>query len=87
MLYSCNIILAIILNNIYNFKEVYEILNKNNVSKEVINFQELANNLISDFKSNEKKDLEFSKTIENLGKKILSETLNKINNFLINEIK
>ena len=72
---------------IYNFKEVYEILNKNNVSKEVINFQELANNLISDFKSNEKKDLEFSKTIENLGKKILSETLNKINNFLINEIK
>ena len=72
---------------VYNFKEVYKILEKNNVSKEVNSPVELARCLLLDFKSNRGMDLKFAKTIDNLGKKILSESLEKINNFLIYENK
>ena len=44
---------------IYNFKEVYEILNKNSVSKEVKNSRELANNLILDFNTKLGKNFNF----------------------------
>ena len=70
---------------IYNFKEVYEILNKNSVSKEVKNSRELANNLILDFNTKLGKNFEFSKSVDDLGEKILSQTMIKINNFLENE--
>tara|TARA_A100001011_G_scaffold394169_2_gene485900 strand:- start:184 stop:1464 length:1281 start_codon:yes stop_codon:yes gene_type:complete len=72
---------------VYNFKEVYKILEKNNVSKEVNSPEELARCLLLDFKINGVKDLKFAKTIDNLGQKILSESLKKINNFLIYENK
>ena len=35
---------------VYNFKEIYEILKKNNISKKINDYEELSNNLIKRFK-------------------------------------
>ena len=40
---------------VYNFKEIYEILKKNNISKEINNYDELAKILIQDFNNLKKK--------------------------------
>ena len=54
---------------IYNFQEVYEYLEKYNVSKKIHNFDELFLHLDADFKNNiAKKNL---KSIEEYGEKIL----------------
>ena len=39
---------------VYNFKEIYEILRKNDISKEIINHSDLCNNLIKDLKEPKK---------------------------------
>lgn len=68
---------------VYNFKEIYEILEKNDVSKKVYNTNELSNYLIEDYKYIKEKNFKFSKTIDSLGKGILSKTINKISDLLI----
>tara|TARA_X000001036_G_C20619574_1_gene782469 strand:+ start:160 stop:1443 length:1284 start_codon:yes stop_codon:yes gene_type:complete len=72
---------------VYNFKEVYEILEKNNISQKIDNAKELSDHLIKDLKEHHKKDNQISSLINNLGQKTLTDTMNKINNFLLNEIK
>ena len=72
---------------VYNFKEVYEILKKNNISKEIKNSEELSDNLIKDLEDLYKEDNQISTLINNLGQKTLTDTMNNINNFLLNEIK
>ena len=72
---------------VYNFKEIYEMLEKNNISKKIENYSELSQNLIEDLTISLKEDNEISDTINNLGQKILNDTMEKINNFLFNEIK
>ena len=72
---------------VYNFKEIYEILEKNNVSKKIKDFSELTDNLLKDFKNSKKEESEISAIINNLGQKTLTDTMKKINNFLFNEIK
>lgn len=72
---------------VYNFKEVYEILEKNNISQKIDNTEELSNHLIKDLKKHNKKDNQISSLINNLGQKTLTDTMNKINNFLLNEIQ
>jgi 3-deoxy-D-manno-octulosonic-acid transferase len=72
---------------VYNFKEVYDILKKHNISKEISNIDELSDHLIEDFKFGKKDFSESKRMIDNLGSKILDETTKKINYFLINEIK
>jgi 3-deoxy-D-manno-octulosonic-acid transferase len=72
---------------VYNFKEVYEILEKNYISKKIENAEELSDNLIKDLEDHRKENKKISVLINNLGHKTLADTMNKINNFLLNEIK
>ena len=72
---------------VYNFKEIYEILAKNKISKKINNFLELGENLILDLEDPLKKENQISNSINNLGRKTLTDTIKNINNFLINEIK
>ena len=58
--------------NIQNFKEVYQLLSKNNLSSKFYNVNQLSNLISKSFT----KKINFSKTIVNL-KKIGSNTLNK----------
>ena len=72
---------------VYNFKEIYKILEKNNISKKIETFTELSNNLIKDLQNFHKENYQISVLINNLGQKTLADTMKKINNFLFNEIK
>ncbi|MDC1093067.1 glycosyltransferase N-terminal domain-containing protein [Pelagibacteraceae bacterium] len=72
---------------VYNFKEIYKILEKNNISKEIRTYEELSINLINDLESLAKENDEVLNSINNLGQKTLTDTMKYINNFLFNEIK
>jgi 3-deoxy-D-manno-octulosonic-acid transferase len=72
---------------VYNFKEIYEILEKNNISIKINNHETLSDNLIRDLKNPIKEDNKISNLINSLGEKILADTMKNINNFLFNEIK
>jgi 3-deoxy-D-manno-octulosonic-acid transferase len=72
---------------VYNFKEVYEILKKIYISTKIENTKELSDNLIKDLEDHRKENKKISVLINNLGQKTLADTMNKINNFLLNEIK
>ena len=71
---------------IYNFKDVYLLLSQKNVSKQVNNYRELVENLISDFNSPKDNNSTFISLVKHLEKKILNESMEKINLF-INENK
>ena len=71
---------------IYNFKETYEVLEKNNISKKIENTKELSDGLIRDLENPYKEDSKISVLINNLGQKTLADTMKNINNFLLNEI-
>ncbi len=72
---------------VYNFKDIYEILEENNISKEIRTHEELSINLIKDLESPQKEDGKISNSINDLGQKTLTDTMKYINKFLINEIK
>ncbi len=71
---------------VYNFEEIYKILERNNISKKIEEVDQLANYIINDLrdKTNENKNL---KLIEDIGTQTLSETLKNINHYIMNEIK
>ncbi len=71
---------------VYNFKEIYSILEKNHISKEISNFNELTDNLINDLKSLDKDREKTTSLINNFGQKTLTDTMKKINYFLFNAI-
>ena len=71
---------------VYNFKEIYNILNKKKISKKVKNIKDLNSNLIKDLKIVKKKQNQITKGFNNLGKKTLIATMKDINNFISNEI-
>ena len=71
---------------VYNFKEIYDILEKYNISKVVKNSAALSEFLIKDFDNYENKNVEFP-DLKKLGQRTLTDTMTRINNFLINEIK
>ena len=66
---------------VYNFAEVYKLLEENKISKKIHNFEELSNNLSSDLENNQKNN-QLSVPIENLAKKTFTDTINLVNNFL-----
>ena len=70
---------------VYNFKDIYEILKKNNISFIVNDHNELNNYLRKDFESHNKKDDKIAEIIKELGDKTLSNTLKSINEFISNE--
>jgi len=72
---------------IYNFKEIYEILKKNNITQRIDNYTELSNYLINDLDTPKRQDNKISNLINSLGQKTLADTMKNINNFLFNEIK
>ena len=72
---------------VYNFKEIYEILEKNNIAKQIESYEELSDYLVEDLKSIQKQDDQIANTINDLGQKTLTDTMKYINNFLFNEIK
>ena len=71
---------------VYNFREVYDILEKNNISQQINNIQELAESLYLDFDNYDKEP----KKTSDIMRKISDETLIKytkyIEKFLKNEI-
>jgi len=71
---------------VYNFREIYEILEKNNISKKIFDFRELKNNLIKDLKKPGKNYNQINKIINQLGDKTLKNTMKNINKFLKYEI-
>ena len=71
---------------IYNFKDIYLLLSKKNVSKQVNNYRELVENLISDFNSPKDNNSAFISLLKHLEQKILNASMEKINLF-INENK
>ena len=71
---------------VYNFKEIYNILNKEKISKKVKNIKDLNSNLIKDLKKVKKKQNQITRGFNNLGKKTLITTMKDINNFISNEI-
>ena len=72
---------------VYNFKEVYEILEKNNITKKINSPLELGNNLEQDFNKMNKADNQITHSINQLGQKTLVDTMKYVNKFLMNEIK
>ena len=80
---GCNILHGI---NISNFREIYEFLNKNNISdlvKTGIQFEKKLDAIFSK-KNNSSKAIKYK--ISNIGKKILKDTLTEINFFFKNAI-
>tara|TARA_A100001011_G_scaffold221716_1_gene229659 strand:- start:719 stop:2002 length:1284 start_codon:yes stop_codon:yes gene_type:complete len=71
---------------VYNFQEVYEILEKNRVSKKVNDYEELSDNLSRDLEAPKKINSELSNPIKNLEQKTLTDTMKIIDNFLYNDI-
>ena len=67
---------------VYNFQEIYEILNKNKIAKKVESFEELGNNLINDLSDPLKKERNFSNILKNLSQKTFEDTIRSINNFI-----
>ena len=69
-----------------NFDEIYKILESNNLSKKIYNFQELSQCLSFDLKNTYQKS-EISNKLKDLGNMTLLDTMKLINNFVENDIK
>ena len=70
---------------VYNFKDIYEILEKNNISFKIKDYEELGRYLEKDLDPARKKDEKISEIISVLSNKIFINTLREINNFLLDE--
>ncbi len=80
--FGCNILHG---PNVFNFKEIYNFLKKNNLSKNISNQKKMIKELTKFFskKTNQKK---IQKKINLIGENILKNTLNEINLLLKNAI-
>ena len=67
---------------VYNFKEIYDILNKKNIAKKIETCEDLSENLIHDLSIPQKSETNISDSLESLGRKTLQETMLSINNFI-----
>ncbi len=67
---------------VYNFSEVYRILEENFISKKISNHKELGENLIKDLDIKQKNKNRITNVINSLGSKTLADTMKKINNFI-----
>jgi len=71
---------------VYNFEEVYKILEANNISKMIENYDELSNNLIKDLENPVKQKNQNSFSINNLAEKTLADTMKLVKNFIHNDV-
>ena len=67
---------------IYNFEDIYKVLEENNFSKKVENYLELSDNLVQDLKDSKKNINQSKHLINKLAHKTLTDTMILINNFL-----
>ena len=67
---------------VYNFEDIYKILESNNISKRIESFEELSENLLFDLKNPQKQNNENKNLINDLGKKTLTDTMALIDTFL-----
>ena len=68
---------------IYNFKEIYELLNKHNISQQIISENELAKKISIDLDNKDKANINQIDFINNLGKEILNNTFNELNRIIV----
>ena len=68
-------------SNVWNFDEIYTLLNKNQVSSKVTTTNQLAYEVNKMF-NNKKKNRNLDLKIKNLGNKILTSTLNEVNIYI-----
>ena len=78
--FGCKIIHG---ENIWNFKEIYKLLNKNNISQKVINLNQMTNKIVKIY-SNKANSKNIESKIRKLGDKILNLTLKEVN-FLLSK--
>ena len=71
---------------IYNFEEIYKTLEKNGISKKIIDQDELVDHLINDLSIKTKQTEKFTSIINNLSNKTYIDTIREINKFLKNEV-
>ena len=67
---------------VYNFEDIYKLLEKNNISKKIQNYEELSDNLIVDLANNFKKDKKDSDFMKRLAQKTLTDTMKLVDNFI-----
>ena len=67
---------------VYNFEEIYEILNKNNIATKIETYDELSAYLVKDLESPLKINSKSSEIIKHLGKQTMEDTMKHINNFI-----
>ena len=71
---------------VYNFEEIYKILEANNISKEVENFEDLSKNLVEDLENPAKRESQNSQSINNLAEKTFADNMKLIENFISDEV-
>ena len=67
---------------VYNFKEIYELLNKYKIAKKIKNESDLCKNIVFDLKNKVNMGNKKIIDINKLGKKILYKTNNEIKKYL-----
>ena len=72
---------------VYNFREIYDLFEKNKISKQIFNQNELSESLIIDLEKPNKSQSRKLDLINDLGQKTLDDTMNYINKFLIENAK
>ena len=70
---------------VYNFEEIYKILEINNISKKIHDYEDLSDNLILDLKYPHKRNNQITDSINILGQKTLVDTMSLVDNFLYND--
>ena len=68
--------------HIYNFLEVYDYLNKNNIAEKIENSDELSKKIILDLNNDKSINLDKIEMINNRGKNILKETTKLLDSFI-----
>ncbi len=70
---------------IYNFEDIYKLLDQNNISQKINSFEELSKNLEIDLKDFKKFQIDNKVFVNKLGQKTLEDTMILIKTFLKNE--
>ena len=72
---------------VYNFKEIYEVLESNQISKMVENYNELSENLITDLNNPLKVNHQPYDSIKILEQKTFNDTMQLVEDFIFNDVK
>ena len=67
---------------VYNFKEIYEFFNSNDIAIQIQNEQDLSSKLLESFKAKDILSTRYIDNLEKYGDKILTETISNIKNYI-----